>query len=414
MRREELGERAAMQQRRCGGGGANAAAARETKKPLQHGAASGAAKKARSAKWWRCRCCCLAAAAAVAVAVAAADGWSGSATSTTTNWAYKPRISRAASTLYYAVIPSVRGAPAGVAAFGSLLTVRRCVRASLLAELDKVRKLCERQELPLQYRPRVWSVLLGVLPPFPESWEFVSEQHKQQYDDTKRAALLLSTCSGAGASRLASHSVSDEAADLADDAHHQRDDEQEQIDLVSDASHSDGDSVVLSDGASSSIGRFDEDILPTTPPHSGSDKQHHAKPSRPTHHHHHHHHQQQQQQQQQQDTTQALAHPLAPQQQQQQQLSTLLQLSESISSSSSGSSASSASSSASLTSCTTLVPSIVLSQVTKRNRLLALIYNASKLLDTRHKVRLLTSLLPPQRLMPAYVRWRVTSRLMSL
>lgn len=45
MRREELGERAAMQQRRCGGGGANAAAARETKKPLQHGAASGAAKK---------------------------------------------------------------------------------------------------------------------------------------------------------------------------------------------------------------------------------------------------------------------------------------------------------------------------------------------------------------------------------
>lgn len=63
-------------------------------------------------------------------------------------------------------------------------------------------------EIPAEYRAVVWKVMLGkcllitgcrpnryllkgVLPVYREAWEFVAQQHEEQYEDVKHTALLI-------------------------------------------------------------------------------------------------------------------------------------------------------------------------------------------------------------------------------
>ncbi|KAL6070690.1 ABC-type hemin transport system ATPase subunit [Balamuthia mandrillaris] len=59
-------------------------------------------------------------------------------------------------------------------------------------ELSQLRTICRRFDLiPQEYRALVWKVLLGALPIHREAWEFVNQEHAQEYQDIKRFALLL-------------------------------------------------------------------------------------------------------------------------------------------------------------------------------------------------------------------------------
>ena len=58
-------------------------------------------------------------------------------------------------------------------------------------DIESLRKLCLKSSIPPTYRPKVWKILLGVLPIFPETWEFIQIQNKDQYDDIKRTGQIL-------------------------------------------------------------------------------------------------------------------------------------------------------------------------------------------------------------------------------
>ena len=87
------------------------------------------------------------------------------------------------------------------------------------AEVDKISKLAMNYRIPSHYRPLIWKILLGnpphLLPPYQwvfwvltapphlppwfsgclpvcrETWEFVANEHREQYADVRRAAQFL-------------------------------------------------------------------------------------------------------------------------------------------------------------------------------------------------------------------------------
>ncbi|XP_072014550.1 TBC1 domain family member 7-like [Amphiura filiformis] len=52
-------------------------------------------------------------------------------------------------------------------------------------DIEKLITFCLRFPLPVMYRPHVWKLVLGIVPPHPESYEFVMQQRSQQYDDLR-------------------------------------------------------------------------------------------------------------------------------------------------------------------------------------------------------------------------------------
>jgi len=60
-----------------------------------------------------------------------------------------------------------------------------------IIDLDSLRKLCLKSSVPPLYRPKVWRVLLGVYSKYPETWEYVQDQNRQQYEDLQRSADIL-------------------------------------------------------------------------------------------------------------------------------------------------------------------------------------------------------------------------------
>lgn len=58
-------------------------------------------------------------------------------------------------------------------------------------DVVKLKKICTKFEVPTHYKSTVWKILLGVLPPITEAWEFVSAQKSETYSDLKRTASLI-------------------------------------------------------------------------------------------------------------------------------------------------------------------------------------------------------------------------------
>ena len=60
-------------------------------------------------------------------------------------------------------------------------------------DVPVLRDLCGKHELPGKYRPIVWKILLGFLPPYRESWEYIEAQFREQYYDIKNSMFALIT-----------------------------------------------------------------------------------------------------------------------------------------------------------------------------------------------------------------------------
>jgi hypothetical protein len=58
-------------------------------------------------------------------------------------------------------------------------------------DLNTMKKLCLKGSIPTQHRPNVWKLMLGVVPIYKEAWDFIQQQHKEQYTDLKRTASIL-------------------------------------------------------------------------------------------------------------------------------------------------------------------------------------------------------------------------------
>lgn len=63
--------------------------------------------------------------------------------------------------------------------------------ADPLLDVIKLKATWIRYDMPSRYRSTVWKILLGVLPSFRESWEFVDEQNNEVYEELKRMSMLL-------------------------------------------------------------------------------------------------------------------------------------------------------------------------------------------------------------------------------
>jgi hypothetical protein len=62
-----------------------------------------------------------------------------------------------------------------------------------VVDIEKLRKFCLRFEIPTKYKGIVWKLLLGVIPPYREAWDFVQQQREGQYQDLKRMATLFAS-----------------------------------------------------------------------------------------------------------------------------------------------------------------------------------------------------------------------------
>jgi hypothetical protein len=61
---------------------------------------------------------------------------------------------------------------------------------------EKLKKLCLWVRIPHLYRPLVWKVLLGSLPPYKATWEFVQEQKSEEFKEILRCIRLLNPSTG--------------------------------------------------------------------------------------------------------------------------------------------------------------------------------------------------------------------------
>ena len=60
---------------------------------------------------------------------------------------------------------------------------------------EKLKKLCLWVRIPHLYRPLVWKVLLGSLPPYKSTWSFVQEQEAEEFKEILRCIRLLNLSS---------------------------------------------------------------------------------------------------------------------------------------------------------------------------------------------------------------------------
>ena len=68
--------------------------------------------------------------------------------------------------------------------------------------MDGLRKICLRCTIPPLYRGRVWKVMLNILPYYKESWSFIQQQEREQYEDLKRIGNILFASLGGSDSSL--------------------------------------------------------------------------------------------------------------------------------------------------------------------------------------------------------------------
>jgi len=58
-------------------------------------------------------------------------------------------------------------------------------------DLAKVRKMALKNGIPPKHRCLIWKLLLGIVPIHKESWEYVQEQRKQQFQDMEQASKSI-------------------------------------------------------------------------------------------------------------------------------------------------------------------------------------------------------------------------------
>jgi len=58
-------------------------------------------------------------------------------------------------------------------------------------DLSKLHKFCGMFDLPTNYRPQIWKILLGIFPPHKEAWETVQQQRNEEYQDIKRTVEVI-------------------------------------------------------------------------------------------------------------------------------------------------------------------------------------------------------------------------------
>ncbi|XP_030849484.1 TBC1 domain family member 7 [Strongylocentrotus purpuratus] len=59
-------------------------------------------------------------------------------------------------------------------------------------DIDKLSTFCARFSVPAMFRPLVWKLILGILPPHPSIHEFVWQQRTEQFNDLHRALKVMS------------------------------------------------------------------------------------------------------------------------------------------------------------------------------------------------------------------------------
>eukprot|EP00002_Diphylleia_rotans_P026116 TRINITY_DN5196_c0_g1_i4.p1 TRINITY_DN5196_c0_g1~~TRINITY_DN5196_c0_g1_i4.p1 ORF type:complete len:295 (+),score=62.29 TRINITY_DN5196_c0_g1_i4:49-933(+) len=60
-----------------------------------------------------------------------------------------------------------------------------------IIDVPTLKEYCLHNTFPSHYRALIWKILLGVLPPYSKTWDHISEQHSQIYEDLSRASAVL-------------------------------------------------------------------------------------------------------------------------------------------------------------------------------------------------------------------------------
>ncbi|KAJ3200772.1 TBC1 domain member 7 [Entophlyctis luteolus] len=60
-----------------------------------------------------------------------------------------------------------------------------------VVEVPQLVAICRAVKIPRIYRPLVWKLVLGVIPPVQQAWSFVDSQHAEIHDDLKAAQRVL-------------------------------------------------------------------------------------------------------------------------------------------------------------------------------------------------------------------------------